>query len=126
MKTKFVYTGIRVRELETAVQFYTGLLGMREVSRDNIESAHGTVVNLESEEGGQKLEINYYEKGSQFDTEYSPGEGLDHLAFEVEDLEDALTQAANAGHPTVLEIKGKNGKWAYIQDPDGNYIELME
>ena len=119
MKTKLVYVGIRVKDLERAIDFYTKLLGMKVVSRYKIEQTQGEIVNLESEKGGFTLELNYYEKGSPYDTEYLVGEGLDHLAFNVDNLDKALEEARLAGHPTTLEIKSGNIRWAYIKDPNG-------
>lgn len=86
MKTKFVYTGIRVKNLEESVNFYTKLFGMKEAGRNKFEITKGEVVALRCEENGLELELNYYEKGSEYDTPYNVGEGLDHLAFQVEDL----------------------------------------
>jgi len=125
MKTKLTYTGIRVKDLDASVNFYTKLLGMKETGRNTIEAAKGVVVSLASEEGGHEIELNFYPKDSKFYSEYIPGEGLDHLAFKVENLDRALEEAAKAGHPTVLDMKGKTSRWAYIQDPNGIYIELF-
>jgi lactoylglutathione lyase len=125
MKTKLAYAGIRVKDLEQSIEFYTGLMGMKEVGRMKIEAANGEVVNLASEEGGHNLELNYYEKGSRFDTAYVAGEGLDHLAFQVEDLDAFLEEAKKAGYPPVLEIKSATSRWAYIQDPNGIYVEVL-
>lgn len=124
MKAKFIYTGIRVKDLETSVEFYTKVLGMKERERNTIDAAKGTVVDLVSEEGGHPLELNYYEKGSTFDTKYEAGEGLDHLCFRVENLDRALAEAKKAGHPLIQEIKTATSRWAYIQDPNGIWIEL--
>ncbi len=126
MKAKFIYTGIRVRDLEASVRFYTTVLGMKEVDRSTIAAAKGIAVNLVTEEGGHILELNYYEKGSPFDAKYVVGEGLDHLAFAVPNLEVALAEAKKAGHPVVQEIKAPTSRWAYIEDPDGNWIELCQ
>ncbi len=126
MKTKFIYTGIRVRDLEKSVAFYTGLLGMKELGRSTIAAARGTVVNLAVDENGHILELNYYEKGSPHATKYEVGEGLDHLCFHVENLDQALVEAKKAGHPMTLEVKDGTGRWAYIQDPDGIWIELSQ
>ncbi len=126
MKTKFIYTGIRVQDLERSVRFYTTVLGMKEVDRSTIAAAEGIAVNLVTEDGGPILELNYYEKGSPFDAKYVVGEGLDHLAFAVANLDAALAEAKKAGHPLVQEIKAPNSRWAYIEDPDGNWIELCQ
>ncbi len=125
MKAKLTYTGIRVKDLEASVRFYTKVLGMKEVGRSTIDAAKGQVVNLVSEEGGHPLELNYYEKGSPFDARYEAGEGLDHLAFQVEDLDRALAEARKAGHPPVQEVKTATSRWAYITDPNGIWIELF-
>lgn len=125
MKTKLTYTGIRVKDLDASVKFYTQVLGMKEVDRSAIDVAKGTAVNLVSEENGHPLELNYYEKGTPFATRYEVGEGLDHLAFRVEDLDKALAEAKKAGHPVVQEMKTTTSRWAYIQDPNGIWIELF-
>jgi len=125
MKAKLNYTGIRVKDLDKSVEFYTKLLGMKEVGRSKIEATGGEVVSFVSEDGGHSIEMNYYPPGSKFYANYTVGEGLDHLAFQVEDLDKALVEAAKAGYPAVLDIKGKTSRWAYIQDPNGIYIELF-
>lgn len=126
MKTKFTYTGIRVKDLEKSVTFYTNLLGMKILDRSTIAAAKGIAVNLVTEEGGPILELNWYEKGSPFDAKYAVGEGLDHLAFKVENLDAALAEAKKAGHPMVQEVHAPTSRWAYIEDPDGIWIELFQ
>jgi catechol 2,3-dioxygenase-like lactoylglutathione lyase family enzyme len=125
MKTKFTYTGIRVKDLNQSVKFYTQILGMKESGRSKIEQAKGEVVSLTTHEGGPVLELNYYEKGSPFASEYVTGEGMDHLAFQVDDLDKALAEAGKAGYPITLEMKTPNSRWAYIKDPNGIFIELF-
>jgi len=125
MKAKFEYIGIRVKDLQRSIDFYTKVLGMRVQGRFKIEQTKGEIVNLESEEGGFILELNYYEKDSPFSTDYVVGEELDHLAFKVEDLDEALREAKSSGHPTILEFKADNSRWAYIEDPNGIWIELF-
>lgn len=125
MKSKFVYTGIRVTNLQKSIDFYTKVLGMNIKGRSKCPQAKGETVGLESEKEGFILELNYYEKDSPFNTKYVVGEGLDHLAFKVDDLDNALEEAKKAGHKTLLEIKADGSRWAYIEDPDGNWIELF-
>lgn len=126
MKAKFTYVGIRVRDLEKSIDFYTKLLGMKVTGRGKIEQTKGETVGLVSEEGGFILELNYYEKGSSYATEYTVKEGLDHLAFKVDDLDKALEEARKVGYQTVCEMKADGGRWAYIEDPNGIWIELFQ
>lgn len=125
MKAHFKYVGIRVTNLEKSISFYSKVLGMEVQGRAKIEQTKGETVGLKSEKDGFTLELNYYEKGSPHNTKYSAGEGLDHLAFQVDNLDKALEEARLAGHKTVLDMKAEGGRWAYIQDPDGNWIELF-
>ena len=126
MKAKFLYTGIRVKDLESSVRFYTTVLGMRVRGRSRLEATKGTAVDLVSEDGGHPLELNHYDEESPFYTRYDPGEELDHLAFVVEDLDAALAEAERAGYPTVHKILEPGSRYAYIRDPNGIWIELAE
>jgi lactoylglutathione lyase len=125
MKAKLIYTGIRVKNLEKSIEFYASILGMKVTGRTRIEETKGETVGLVSEDGGHLLELNYYGKGSDYDTKYGVGEALDHLAFQVDDLPKALAEAQKAGYPVVLDMKTKTSRWTYIKDPNGIYIELF-
>nr|MDO8133298.1 VOC family protein [Candidatus Njordarchaeum guaymaensis] len=124
MKARFEYVGIRVDDLEISIDFYTKLLGMSILGRSKIEQTKGEVVTLQSEGSRFILELNYYKKNSPYYSEYAAGEGLDHLAFKVDNLDKALEEARLLGYPPVSEIKSGNNRWAYIEDPNGIWIEL--
>lgn len=111
--------------LERSIDFYTKILGMTIVGRGTNDQTKGETVGLESEKGGFNLELNYYAEGSPYNTKYVVGEGLDHLAFKVDDLDKALEEARLAGYRTILQMKADGGRWAYIEDPDGIWIELF-
>jgi predicted enzyme related to lactoylglutathione lyase len=51
---------------------------------------------------------------------------LDHLAFAVKDLDAALADVEKAGHPVVLKMQETGSRYAYIQDPNGIWIELAQ
>jgi len=109
MKARFSYVGIRVKDLQRSIDFYTELLGMKVIGGGKIKQTKGETVALGSEKGGFVLELNYYEKDSPYNTEYTVGEGLDHLAFKVDNLNKALEEAQLAGHRTILEMKADGG-----------------
>jgi len=125
MKAKFTYVGIRVTNPQKSIDFYTKLLGMKLIDRSKIEQTKGETIVLQSPESNLILELNYYEKDSPFNTPYTVGEALDHLAFKVENLDKALEEARNAGYRVILEMQSKEGRWAYIEDPDGIWIEVF-
>lgn len=125
MKAKFTYVGIRVTNLQKSIDFYTKMLGMKLMGRSKVTQTKGETAGLQSEDGGFILELNHYDKDSPYNTRYVVGEGLDHLAFKVDNLDKALEQARKAGHRTILDVKTDGSRWAYIEDPDGMWIELF-
>ncbi len=125
MTARFTYVGIRVRDLVRSIDFYTKLLGMKVKGRSRIEQTKGETVSLEAENGGFTLELNYYERNSPYYTEYTVGEGLDHLAFGVDDLNRTLEAARKSGYRIISEIKANESRWAYIEDPNGIWIEVF-
>lgn len=125
MKATFAYTGLRVKDLEPSVAFYTKMFGMKETGRTKIAPSRGEAVQLVSEDDGPVLELNHYAEGSRFGPKYVAGEGLDHLAFRVDDLDAFLAEAKKAGHSTTLEMRSGESRWAYIEDPNGLWIELF-
>ena len=125
MKVRFMYVGIRVTDLQKSLDFYTKLLGMKITGRSKIQATKGEVVALESEEGGFTLELNCYDPDSPFNTKYAVGEGLDHLAFKVDDLDKALEEAQQNGYKVVLQMEADGNRWVYIEDPDGIWIEVF-
>ena len=125
MKAKLTYTGIRVRDLDASIRFYTTVLGMTVRARGVLEPTGGTVADLASDPDGAVLELNYYPPGSEFDSAFVAGEGLDHLGFQVEDLDRAVAEASKAGHPVVHEVRSGPKRWVYIEDPNGIWIELF-
>jgi lactoylglutathione lyase len=125
MKAKFMYTGIRVTDLQQSIDFYVTLFGMNLLNRSKIEQTKGETAALQTEKGGPVLELNHYEKDSPYNVKYLVGEGLDHLAFKVDDLDKALEEARKAGHRTLLQLEQDGGRWAYVEDPNGIWIEVF-
>jgi len=124
MKTEFIYTGIRVRDLEESIQFYTKVLNMKLTGRQRIEETKGDVAGLQSGKNGFALELNHYDEDSPYNTKYTVGEGLDHLAFKVDDMDKAISAAKSEGYSLEHEVRTKSSRWAYIKDPNGIWIEL--
>ena len=124
---RFQYTGLRVRDMDASLRFYTGILGMAVVDRrEKTEPTSGEVVGLRSPGSDQLLELNWYREGTRFGTAYSNGEDLDHLAFEVDDLDAALRELEAQGVRVVVR-PGDVGGWreAFVLDPNGIWIELL-
>lgn len=122
----FNYTGIRVRDLDRSIDFYTRVLGMRLQFRMKIRKTQGQIAVLKSPRGRQRLELNWYVPETRYAKPYRPGEGLDHLAFRTSDLTQKMQELRQMGIPIVEGPIGSRGSaWAYVQDPDGLWIEIF-
>jgi lactoylglutathione lyase len=123
MKTKFQYTGIRVKNLQRSITFYTKLLGMKLVWRMKIPETNGEIAYLKTDGSNQLLELNFYKDNKV----YKHGDEIDHLAFEVNNLDTALSLLAKRGVKRIYRIvKSKKSRWTYVKDPDGIWIELID
>jgi catechol 2,3-dioxygenase-like lactoylglutathione lyase family enzyme len=126
LETKFTYVGIRVKNLKRSLEFYTKFLGLKDKGHSRIQAAKGEVVYLEPVDGGVGIELNHYDSDSPFNTKYVVGEGLDHLAFGVRDLDRALILAKKRGYRFLKEIRTDKSRWAYVEDPNGIWVELFK
>ncbi len=126
--THLEYFGIRVRNLERSVKFYQDLLGLKEVKRGTqYEIGGGIWVLLRDEMSGHQLELNWYPPESPFDVEYVPGEGLDHIGFIVDNVDEKYKELVSKGaEPTQVDPSKTEGWVAYVKDPDGNWIEIFQ
>ncbi len=128
---RLVYTGIRVKDMDDSLKFYTEVLGMQFVEkRAQTPPTEGEVATLKSPGGDQLLELNWYAEGSRFGTPYANGEELDHLGFDVDDLDAALAELSGKGVEVLVrsgEIGGVAGwREAFVEDPNGIWIELLQ
>jgi len=131
LEFRFIYTGIRVKDMDESLRFYTEVLGMVIVEPlQKTTPTKGSVVTLKSANSEQLLELNHYEEGSPFNSPYVNGEDLDHIAFDVEDLEATMKELKQKGIEVVVEPYkiGREIGWkeAYVKDPNGIWIEFLE
>lgn len=124
---KFLHTMIRVKNLEQSIEFYTKVLGMSILDRtDNPEYRYTLVfVGYEGQPGGTTIELTY-----NWDTDqYDMGNAFGHLALGVEDIYAACDKIKTLGGNVTREpgpVKGGTTNIAFISDPDGYQIELIQ
>ena len=124
MKFRFYYTGIRVRNLERSLRFYRDALGMKVIGKGTMPHS-GRYVHLRGAGSYQRLELNWYPRGSRFHRPYRPGEELDHLAFVVPDVRKAYRHLVRRGAKPAVPPERSKGTEVYVKDPDGIWIELL-
>lgn len=102
MRFSFGYTGIRVRNLDSAIGFFTKVLGMKLDARVKAPWNKGEFANLVSQGKKHWLELNWYADDSPVAGPFREGDELNHLGFEVDDFEGALERIADAGYKPAL------------------------
>jgi len=126
MKFEFTYTGIRVRNLDGAIDFFTQVLGMKLESRVKAPWNKGEFANLTSN-GKHWLELNWYADDSPVAGPFQEGEELDHLGFQVDDFNNALGRLKEAGYPVALGPHHVGG-WsvAFVKAFDGLWLDIFK
>ena len=84
-RIKLHYSGIQVRSLNRSLNFYK-YLGLR-IKKQGTMSHGRKWVQLFDPDTDQRLELNWYPKGSKFYERYRNGSELDHIGFIVDDGE---------------------------------------
>jgi len=130
MVLRFGYTGIRVRDLDESIRFYTEDLGMEIVEPEQpTPPTQGKVATLRSPGSSQLLELNWYAPGSRFGAPYVTGQELDHLAFECDDVDRVVRNLESKGVKVQVRPReiGESLGWneAFVEDPNGIWIELI-
>ncbi len=125
MEYRFLYTGIRVRDLDRSLAFYRGVLGMKEIGRGTMPHG-GRYIHLRTPGSQQRMELNWYPEGSRFHAPYRVGEEMDHLAFRVANVRRAYEDLVRKGAEVAVGPKEARGVTeVYVKDPDGIWIELL-
>ncbi|MCI4344380.1 MAG: VOC family protein [Thermoplasmata archaeon] len=114
------YTGLRVRDLARARRFYCEGLGLT-FTRAGRMAAGGQWEELKDPVSGQVLELNFYPDQPP----YREGDELDHLGFQVEDMEGTIERLEAMGAQVRIAPFQEGGvRLAFLSDPDGIWVEL--
>ena len=123
---KFVHAATRTTDLDAAIRFYEQL-GMHEARRSELKKARATLVFMAPPEGNFAIELVH---NWDQDKPYDGGNRFGHFAFDVEDLDTTyatliVAGAGDVGRPPA-GLEGDRPRIAFVADPDGTWIELIE
>lgn len=116
---------IRVKNIEASLKFYTELLNMTLEKKKRLDDCE--LYFLNDEEGCCQIELTYNDETPE--NGYENGTGFGHFAFSVKSLEEFTEKLHSLGYEYLYEpfdLNGKGTKIAFVKDPDGNEIELIE
>lgn len=124
---RMLHTMIRVGDLDRSIAFYTEVLGMNLIRKVDFPGGRFTNAfvgyGLESETAVMELTYNW-------DTaSYDLGNGYGHVAISVKNADEACKKVkARGGRVTREAGPMKHGSTviAFVEDPDGYKIELIE
>ena len=121
-----MHTMLRVGNLDQSIEFYTDVLGMKLLRKNDYPEGRFTLAFLGY---GDESENTVLELTHNWDTDsYDKGEGYGHIAIEVDDVYQAVEDIRNRGGKVTREagpMKSGTRVLAFVQDPDGYAIELL-
>ena len=127
-KFRMMHTMVRVRDLDASLEFYTGMLGMSLLRRQDFPDGKFTLAFVgygpEDSEAVVELTHNWDQE-----TPYEIGSGYGHVALGVRDIHGvcAALEAKGAHIPRKPgPMKHGTTHIAFVEDPDGYKIELID
>ena len=124
---RIMHTMIRVVDLDKSIEFYTRIFGMNLIRRTDFPTGKFTLafVGYGDEASHTVLELTHnWETDS-----YELGNAFGHIAIEVEDAykacDDITAKGGNVVRPAG-PMKHGGSVIAFVKDPDGYMIELIE
>jgi lactoylglutathione lyase len=124
---KMLHTMLRVGDLDQSIAFYCDILGMKLLRRKDYPSGEFTLafVGYGSEQDNTVIELTY----NWGVTEYDLGKGYGHIALGVDDIYGTCDRIKAQGGKVSREpgpMKHGSTVIAFIEDPDGYKIELIQ
>jgi lactoylglutathione lyase len=118
---------LRVGDLQRSIDFYTQVMGMQLLRRSENTSQNYSLafVGYEGNPGQAEIELTYNHGVSS----YEMGSAYGHIAIGVPDAAAACEKIRNGGGNVTREagpVKGGTTVIAFITDPDGYKVELIE
>ena len=124
---KMLHTMIRVGNLDRSLAFYTELLGMRLLRKKDYPGGRFTLAFVGY---GDESDHTVVELTHNWDTErYEIGDGFGHLALGVENVYRTCDELRARGATITREpgpMKHGTTEIAFVEDPDGYKIELIQ
>ncbi len=120
---RYLHTMVRVYDLDAALDFFCGKLGMKEVRRRDSAGGRFTLVFLSTGHPDDPGTIELTHNWDQAEP-YSGGRNFGHLAYEVDDIYD-LCRRLQDGGVTILRPP-RDGRMAFVRSPDGISVELLQ
>jgi lactoylglutathione lyase len=122
-----LHTMLRVGDMDRSVKFYTEVMGMKLLrTTDRPEQKYSLAfVGYDTEEKQAVIELTYNYGTDKYDL----GTAFGHTAFAVDDVYKTCEQVKAKGGIVTREagpVKGGTTVIAFVQDPDGYKIELIQ
>jgi lactoylglutathione lyase len=121
---RILHTCLNVSNIDRSIEFYTEQLGLKLASRREVKQNNAEIAFLK-DESGAAIELTHWRDKKSL----TEGDNFDHIAFAVDDVGAAIERLRERGVAIAMEpfsVQGSSSKIAFIKDPDGNWLELIQ
>jgi lactoylglutathione lyase len=111
--------------MDESIAFYRDVMGLQLQRRRRIPENKAEIAFFVDGESDSQIELTFWEEKE----DWSEGDELDHLAFAVQDMDEAMKIFKEKNVEIALEpysLKGSTTRIAFIKDPNGIWLEIIE
>ena len=122
---RILHTSITVKNMDESIKFYRDVMGLELQSRREIPENKAEIAFFGDRESDARVELTYWKEKK----DWNEGDELDHIAFAVPEMDNAIERFREKKVEIAMEpysLKGSTTRIAFIKDPNGIWLEIIE
>ena len=122
---RILHTSITVKNMDESIRFYRDVMGLELRNRQEIPENRAEIAFIGDRESDASIELTFWKEKK----DWNQGDELDHIAFAVQDMDEAMKKFREQKVEIAMEpysLKGSTARIAFIKDPNGIWLEIIQ
>ena len=122
---RILHTSITVKDMNESIMFYQDIMGLELVRRREIPENKAEIAFLRDLKSNAQIELTHWKEKK----DWTSGDELDHIAFAVLDMDETMRKLKSMDVEVAKQpytLRGSKTRIAFVIDPNGIWLELIE